>query len=177
LVVLAIAGGLIIFFCLKARKRKQLATNQTGGAQAPYNPAQDQPAYSQNQPVYGQNPQMQQQPQQQAFVPQTPQQPGPGGYFQPSSDQKFNPQTQVHEYPTSPMSNPATPAPPYVQPYYASPTGMSSPPMPQTPHQYQTTPPAPGTYEVDAISSAQAPTSASGQQQPKSRAYEIGQGK
>ncbi|KAF2653414.1 hypothetical protein K491DRAFT_705825 [Lophiostoma macrostomum CBS 122681] len=179
LVVLAIAGGLVIFFCLKARKRKQLAASQTGGVQAPYNPAQDQPAYNPNQSVYGQSSQMQQQPQHQAFVPQTPQQPGPGGFFQPGSDQKFNPQTQGHEYPASPMSVPGTPAPPYVQPYYAPPNSMSSPPMPQTPHQYQTTLPAPGTYEVDAISSAQTP-SAPGRQphpQPQTRTYEIGQGK
>jgi len=133
LALLIIAGALIIFFCVKKKKEKQLAANQ----QAIY------AAQANNQ---------QQPPMQQSFAPPAPvqsPQPAQNGYFAPQ-DQKVNLQTQVHEYGVqSPISNPSTPAPAYVQPYYATP---NAPPMPpQSPAPLIAREPTPGTHEADSI--------------------------
>jgi hypothetical protein len=107
----------------------------------------------------------------------SPPQPGYQGYFVPHQDQKINPQTQVHEYGAqSPISNPSTPAPAYVAPYYAD---ANAPPMPtQSPGPYGAREPTPGTHEVDAISAARPPQAQSpAPPAPQGPVFEMGQGK
>lgn len=174
LFLLFVIGAVVIFICVKQKKKKQLANNQQAIAAA-----QSSRPQSQFQPQT-QQPQMQQ-PQMQQPLPEMPPMPGQPlqpmeGYFQPQNpDQKFNPQTKVHEYPvSSPISNPSTPAPPYVQPYYAAPNAMT-PPMPtQSPAPYQAREPTPGTHEVDAIT---VPHAQPGQQGQGGHVYEMGSGK
>ncbi|KAL5407640.1 hypothetical protein PMIN06_007467 [Paraphaeosphaeria minitans] len=132
LVVLFLIGAAIIFVCVKRRKAKQLANNQTIiAAQQSYQQPPHQPQthqeYKPSLPVPAQAPPPLAQQQQ--------------GYF-PPQEQKVNYQTHVtvqEQGLQSPViSNPPTPAPPYVQPYYAAPSaGM--PPLPE------------GRYEVDGI--------------------------
>ncbi|ORY12606.1 hypothetical protein BCR34DRAFT_289810 [Clohesyomyces aquaticus] len=192
LIIFAAIAGLIIFCCLKQKKKKALAANtaaiaaaQASRPQSQYNPAMQQQQMNQMQPP----------------MPQTPQ-PANGEYFKPAQPmaqpmspqpnyqqtqaepQKFNYQQNVHEQPV--VSNPPTPAPPYVQPYYAGPNGGQVPPMPsQSPApmtpagQYQQ--PQGGAHEVDAISMPVAPGQQAqgqpGQPVQHQPVYEIGGGR
>jgi hypothetical protein len=140
LVLLFVIGAAVIFFCVKKKKSKQLAANQQAIAAAQANRPQS---------VYP--PQQSQMQQPLAPMPppaQTPQS-YQNGYFAPlgQQDQKYNPQPQTQDHGLqTPVSNPPTPAPAYVQPYYAA------PPMPtQSPAPYPSREPTPGTHEVDAI--------------------------
>ncbi|KAF2195119.1 hypothetical protein K469DRAFT_743770 [Zopfia rhizophila CBS 207.26] len=172
-----IVAGIIIICCVKQKKKRQALANQQAIAAAQASRPQSQF-----------NPQMPQQQMQQVPppMPQTPTQ-GMEGYFKPAIDpqspyiqqaepQKFNPQTQVHEYPVqSPISNPPTPAPAYSQPYHAPNNGQFVPPIPtQSPAPYQMRGPTPGAHEVDAISVPQAPQGQQGQREP---VYEMGNGR
>ncbi|KAF2876613.1 hypothetical protein BDV95DRAFT_602587 [Massariosphaeria phaeospora] len=172
LVLLFVLGAAIIFFCVKKKKERQLAANQQTIAAAQANRPQSQyPPQMEQQPLMHQPP-----------VPnmQQPLAPAPqhDGYFAPAvatDPHKINPQTQVNGYQAqSPISNPPTPAPPYVQPYYAAP---NAPPMPtQTPVQYPARQPTPGTYEVDAMSVPHTPAS-HGQTAHTEQLYELAPGK
>lgn len=141
LVVLFLIGAAVIFFCVKHRKAKQLANNQTiiAAQQSQYPPPPQQAEYKpfiQASPAPKQSPPP---PQQQT------------GFYTPQ-DQKVNYQTHVQEQgPQSPViSNPSTPAPPYVQPYYAAPsTGV--PPLPEGRHEVDgitAVPGRPGAFEM-----------------------------
>jgi hypothetical protein len=141
-----------IVMCLKKKKKqKQIAANAQIMASNQANRPQ-----SEFQPLPPQQ-QQQMQPQMQQGPPQPTQSPQPtlNGYFSPpgQQEQKYNGHTAVHEYST-PVSNPTTPAPAYVQPYMAN-----APPMPQS-GQYQ--PPANGAHEVPSP----VPQQHSGQYQP-----------
>ncbi|KAJ4347324.1 uncharacterized protein N0V89_011265 [Didymosphaeria variabile] len=154
LVVLFLIGAAIIFFCVKRRKAKQLANNQTIIAAQ-----QAQPHQSEYKPVVQSPPMPMQSPPPQGT-----------GYFTPQ-DQKTNyqPLNQVHNQgPQSPvLSNPPTPAPPYMHPYYAAP---NAPPLPaEGSAQYPAA--REGTYEVDAITASHARPA----QQPNT--FEMGTGK
>jgi preprotein translocase subunit SecG len=151
--VLAVLFFIIIgiVMCLKKKKKqKQIAAN----AQIMANNQANRPQ-SEFQPVPPQQ-QQQMQPQMQQDPPpaQSPQ-PTLNSYFSPpgQQEQKYNGHSSVHEYST-PVSNPTTPAPAYVQPYMAN-----APPMPQA-GQYQ--PPANGAHEVPSP----VPQQHSGQYQP-----------
>lgn len=160
LVVLFLIVAAIIFICVKKKKSRQLAANQQAIAAAQANRPQ-----SQYPPQYPpQQPQMYQQP---PVAPMPMQSPPPqqNGYFAPPGvqDQKLNPQTQVHEHGNqTPISNPTSPAPAYVQPYYAAP---NAPPMPT-----QSPAPHAGSHEVDAVT---APHPQAAPSQP-SNVYEMG---
>ncbi|KAF2445446.1 hypothetical protein P171DRAFT_443108 [Karstenula rhodostoma CBS 690.94] len=146
LVVLFLIGAAVIFFCVKRRKAKQIANNQTIIA------AQQAQSQHQNHlPEY--KPPIQAPPPPAPIQSPHPQQPG---YYAPH-EQKVNYQTHVHDQGLqSPvLSSPSTPAPPYVQPYYAAPNPSMSP-MPEE------------RYEVDGISAVQG-------QRPE--AHEMGSGK
>lgn len=163
LILLFVIGAVIIFLCVKKKKAKQLAANQQAVAAAQASRPQSQ--------YPPQQPQMMQQQMAPPMPPQTPQpQYNAGGYFAPQGQQDQKP--QVHEYGLqSPISNPPTPAPAYVQPYYAAP---NAPPMPsQSPAPYQAREPTPGAHEVDAISAVRPPPG-QGQNGP---VYEIGHGR
>ncbi|KAF2796575.1 hypothetical protein K505DRAFT_415632 [Melanomma pulvis-pyrius CBS 109.77] len=159
LFLLFIIAALVIFLCVKKKKQRQLAANQQAIAAAQASRPQSQYPQQMQQQQQPPMPHQTPQPQYDGYFKPAGQQPPPQSpYTNPSEPHKFNPQTQVHEYP---VSNPPTPAPPYVQPYYAA--GPNAPPMPMRE-------PTPGTHEVDAISVPQAP----GQQGP---VYEMGQGR
>ncbi|KAF2703187.1 hypothetical protein K504DRAFT_463812 [Pleomassaria siparia CBS 279.74] len=156
LFLLFIITALVIFLCVKRKKERRLAANQQviAAAQGFRPQSQYPPQMQQQQPLM---PTQTAQPQYDGYfnpavqhsLPQSP-------YTAPSDPQKHTHQTQVQEYT---ISNPPTPDPPYVQPYYAG----SAPPIP-------TREPELGAHEVDAISVAHA----QGQRGP---VYEIGQGK
>ncbi|KAL1595305.1 hypothetical protein SLS60_009995 [Paraconiothyrium brasiliense] len=137
LVVLFLIGAAIIFFCVKKRKAKQLANNQNiiAAQQAQSHQSELKP------------------PVQSPPMPMQSPPPQGAGYFTPQDHKtNYQPQGQGHEQgPQSPvLSNPPTPAPPYIQPYYAAP---NAPPLPaEGAAQY---PAREGTYEVDAITSSQ----------------------
>ncbi|KAJ4303463.1 hypothetical protein N0V90_002358 [Kalmusia sp. IMI 367209] len=157
LVVLFLIGAAIIFCCVKKRKAKQLADNQHAIAAAQANRPQSQ--------VPPQQPPMQQHVP--AMPVQSPQQ-QQNGYFAPQ-DQKINYQAQTQDYGVhSPVSSPSTPAPAYVQPYYAAPNAPPVPTQESTP--YPAREPTPGTYEVDAITASQG-------RPGQSHVYEMGSGK
>ncbi|KAF2269144.1 hypothetical protein CC78DRAFT_304401 [Lojkania enalia] len=159
IVLIALIAGVTIFLCVRKRRQALAAANPP--PTQPGLPQQPQP----QQPV-SQVPQFPA-----TFQPQSPPPQQYAGYFAQPTDQKINPQTQVHEYSVhSPTSNPATPAPPYVQPYYAN-TPVQPPVPAQSPAAYQT--PAPETHEVDSIAVAPQPAV----QQPAGNVYEIGGGK
>jgi hypothetical protein len=141
LVVLFLLGAAIIFCCVKRRKAKQLANNQTIIA-AQQAQSQGPPPQSQTYPEY-------KPPIQSSSPMQSPPPPQQAGFFAPQTqDQKvsYQPQATVQEQglhsPT--VSNSPTPAPPYVQPYYATPNA-GVPPMPE------------GRHEVDGITAVQQP--------------------
>ncbi|KAF2687831.1 hypothetical protein K458DRAFT_385401 [Lentithecium fluviatile CBS 122367] len=160
LVLLIAVGAAIIFICIKKKKSKQAAANQQAIAAA--QASRPQSAYPPQQP------QMQRPAAPMPPPPQTPQ-PYYDGYFAPQGqqDQKYNPQTQPHEYGLqSPVSNPPTPAPAYVQPYYAAPPMPSLAPSAD----YPAREPIPGTHEMDSITVPRPPTN-------HGPVYEMGPGK
>jgi hypothetical protein len=146
IVGIVIAVLTVLFFvivavciCLKRKKKqKQIAAN-----------AQIMANVHANRPESQFQPQMHQGPP----PPMSPQSPQPhmSGYFPPPNpqEQKYNGHTSVQEYNTMSTSNPATPAPAYIQPYMAS----NAPPMPQQQGQYQA--PANGAHEVASPMSQQ----------------------
>jgi hypothetical protein len=169
IVGVVIAGLFVLFFIIiavcfvlkKKKKQRQLAENAQAVAAMQANRPQSQfPP-----PQYQQQMQMQQPS---AIPPQQSPHPTTSGYFQPSVplEQKTNAQASVHEYAASPISNPPTPAPAYIQPQYSVPAMPSN----QTPamnqhHNSGNTP-----HEVDAISVPRPPVHG----EP---VYEIGQGR
>ncbi|KAF2007714.1 hypothetical protein P154DRAFT_1144 [Amniculicola lignicola CBS 123094] len=178
LVLLFLIGAVIIFLCIKKKKAKQIATSQAAMATASASRPQSQ-YHNPHQPQ-----QMQGQPMSQAppmpppATMMSPQmQPGAnghGGYFAPTDPQKST--YQYNATPMTPVSNPPTPAPPYIQPYYAN--GNTAPPMPTQspgPAAYQVRQPTPGSHEVDATSAPHAPP-VQGQAQG-GPVYEMGGGK
>lgn len=162
LVVLFLIGAALIFFCVKRRKSKALANNQSIIA-----------AQQANRPESEFKPPVQQQ-----YAPpvgvQSP--PPQNGYFA-GQDQKINYQHQVQDQgPVSPvLSNPSTPAPAYVQPYYAAPNAPPAPPEGAV--QYPAREPTPGTYEVDTITSNQTPQAPQARPVQQSNVFEMGSGK
>lgn len=152
LVVLLLIGAAIIFFCVRQRKKKQLAKNQNMMAAQQANQA---PQSECKPPVQ----------QQYAPSPAVIQSPPHNGYFA-ANDQKHNYQPQVQEQVLqSPViSHPSTPAPAYVQPYYAG--AAHAPPMPtEGATQYPAHQVTPGMHEVGSQQASQV-SHASPTQQP-----------
>lgn len=168
LVLLFFIGAIVIFICVKQKKKKQLANNQQAiaAAQANHPQPQFQQPMQQQQPGFAPMPPQTPPPMNEYFKPGMAPSPQPG--YAPPMDQKHG---QVNEYPIqTPVSNPTTPAPAYIQPYYAAPG--TPPPMPaQSPAPYQNRGPTPGAHEVDAISAPQNNQGQGGQ------VYEIGGGR
>ncbi|KAH9864507.1 hypothetical protein J1614_010441 [Plenodomus biglobosus] len=115
-VIFFIAVGICICVKKKKKQRQLAADAQTIAAMQANRP---QSMYPPPQQQY----QPQQQPmQQQGPPPPAPQSPQPtlDGYFAPPAagreEQKYNPHSSVHEYGATPISNPASPTPGYVQP-------------------------------------------------------------
>jgi hypothetical protein len=123
LAVLLILVGLIVFCLFRARKRRQLAQNQSA-----YTAPQ---GGNQNYQQSGFTQETQQQQQTQSAVPVTgsygssqQQQPGQQGYYgQSGADQKYNYQTHVQEQPVQS----STPAPAYAQPGYTTTVATATP--------------------------------------------------
>ncbi|KAJ9648697.1 hypothetical protein H2199_000610 [Coniosporium tulheliwenetii] len=143
--VVAIIIGVIIFFFVR-KKKHQRQQQQQQHAPPTFNPNAGPP------------PPMQQQQQQQPMYQAPHQQ---GSYFQPGpnvmsmdgSDNKYNP--NVAAYPTSPISSPGSPAPPYDRKSTVSPqqTGYGQPTLGVPPQGYVV--PHDGAVEIQ---SAAAPT-------------------
>ncbi|KAF2134814.1 hypothetical protein P153DRAFT_380628 [Dothidotthia symphoricarpi CBS 119687] len=157
-----------IVFCMKKKKKQRLiaANAQLVAANPPqsqFPPPQQQMAHPQM-PIHTQT-QMQQPSFNASLSPQSPQS-AVSGYF-PPSEQKFIAQPQVYEYAHTPISNPPTPAPAYVQPQYGVPP-MPNPVVPHAAGGYQR--PVEGAHEVDAISVPHAPVGGG-------PVYELGQGR
>jgi hypothetical protein len=138
----------IVMFLKKKKKSKQLADNAQIVANAQANRPHSQ---FQSQPPPAQMYQGQQAP----MPPQSPQ-PPVNGYFPPPNqqEQKYG-HASVHEYALTPVSNPATPAPAYAQPYMTP----NAPPMPQQ-HTGNYQPPNSGAHETPS------PVQYMGQYQP-----------
>ncbi|KAJ9665232.1 hypothetical protein H2201_004706 [Coniosporium apollinis] len=147
--VVAIIIGVIIFFFVR-KKKHQRQQQQQQHAPPTFNPNAGPPPPMQQQ---------QQQQQQQQPMYQAPHQ--QGSYFQPGpnvmsmdgSDNKYNP--NVAAYPTSPISSPGSPAPPYDRKSTVSPqqTGYGQPTLGVPPQGYVV--PHDGAVEIQ---SAAAPT-------------------
>ncbi|EON63896.1 hypothetical protein W97_03124 [Coniosporium apollinis CBS 100218] len=115
--VVAIIIGVIIFFFVRKRRQQRQQQQQQQHAPPTFNPnAGPPPPMQQQQPMY-------QAPQQQPGYFQ----PGPPVMSMDSSDNKYNP--TVAAYPTSPISSPGSPAPPYDRKSTISPlqTGYGQP--------------------------------------------------
>ena len=162
LVVLFLIGAAMIFFCVKQRKKKQLANNQN--IMAAQQASQPPPQSEYKPPV-----------QQQYAPPPVATQTLPQNGYYATNDQKHNYQAQVQEQVLqSPViSHPPTPAPAYVQPYYAG--TSNAPPIPtEGAVQYAGHEPTPGTYEVDSQQTLQVSQARRAQQ---SNVFEMSSGK
>lgn len=145
-----------VVFCLK-KKKKQRQLDANAQIIASVQATRPQSMY----PLQQQQPPMQMQTQQgpppiaqqNGFIlPQPRQSPQPtiNGYFAPpgQNDQKHNGHTSVHEYATTAISNPPTPAPAYTQPYGVS----EAPAVPNQPsvHAHHHAP-TDGAFEANSI--------------------------
>ncbi|KAF2273991.1 uncharacterized protein EI97DRAFT_141378 [Westerdykella ornata] len=140
-------GSIILFFCLKAKRKRQPVENPAVGANAVAPP-----------PAAQFNPQMGEQGQVPPMMPPPgpPQSPPPQhGYFSPGAPPPPAPYDQkvayTYEQPVqSPAPSPPPPAPAYVAPYYAPTNGVPPTPTPtQSPDPVVTRDPPTGTvYEM-----------------------------
>jgi flagellar basal body-associated protein FliL len=135
-VVLAVAGGLIAFFCIRSKKQRRAIinnANSSSGSAAPMNGVANQPPMATGQP---QQPQgyytAEMQPGQAAGMAapyskaaEAYQHPQPGYMQQQQQQQQTSPQMQNYDpaRPFTPVSSVGSPAPQFGQPYQVNPMG------------------------------------------------------